>query len=682
MLCICLFRKQQHCETTLFTARVQSKVADKAVAELEGKVLGADDYDVLLTGPSFITMNDGRPLACYLPGVLKTVEDAVGVYDILHPLYKHTTNNRGSASGTKRIQRGSAGKMGIRSDAMPVSSEILGAVDPQGVYKYCRLTAWNGKNVPQWEALQPFFHAIAHELERYVPQRYAAQQQFAERTDAHWLVPGTPFTTITVNNCVDAETECLTKRSGWTSYSELRVDDEILAYDPESDTTCWEQLRDLHVNPEYRGYMIKMNSRSFTALTTPDHRWPLAGRSTHKTRQVFRSEELPSTYWSFLRAAPHEAPSVPVYSDAFVRIAAWYFTEGSLLRVGTSVSVCQSDTHNPHHVDEIRRTLKELGAISLADWRNRICTIDDCQEKAVSRSMCNKHACRERHQRVKRGVNDTRERKGQSRRTGLVVNEYSDEKGDKITWVLTGNWVEQLLAVVEGDEKVPSMDFLIALTREQASIFVETCIKGDGMPERRAFGQWNTRRMDAYMTAAVLAGESPSANADGTYCALWSSRKVYASCVTSVAVPYRGVVWCPSVPSGHWVARRNGKVFLTGNSYSTGVHKDKGDLDAGFSALACLRRGTYTGGVLTFPQYRVGADMQDGDLMLMDAHQWHGNTKMICACGDQVQKRPCVTCGAERISVVCYYRTRMAKCGTAEEEYQRALDNTEKRSKL
>ncbi len=110
------------------------------------------------------------------------------------------------------------------------------------------------------------------------------------------------------------------------------------------------------------------------------------------------------------------------------------------------------------------------------------------------------------------------------------------------------------------------------------------------------------------------------------------------------------------------------------NTYPTGVHKDAGDLDSGFSTLSCLRRGSYTGGVLVWPRYRVAADMQDGDLLLMDAHEWHGNTRIrpfhdASVHGDpEADFRPmpdeCAGCSAERITVVAYYRTRLETCGT------------------
>lgn len=116
------------------------------------------------------------------------------------------------------------------------------------------------------------------------------------------------------------------------------------------------------------------------------------------------------------------------------------------------------------------------------------------------------------------------------------------------------------------------------------------------------------------------------------------------------------------------------------NSYSTGVHTDKGDLDEGFSCLIVGRSGSYSGGWLCFPEYRIGVDMQHGDLLLMDAHQWHGNTQMVCACGTLMSREPCKICNSERVSVVCYYRTKMIRCGTIEQENQKRVDSLENRA--
>ena len=276
-----------------------------AAAELEakqGKILGDEDYNLLLTGPSFVRMPDNRPLCVYLPGVLRAEVDSPGMYEVLHSLHSNRSINRGAASGSKRIRYTHS----TRSKSLPVASAAVGAMEGTGAKSYCRLTSWTGRNLPQWRSLQPLLQEVARRQRQYVPGRAEAQQAAADATDPAWVVPGTPFTTITVNN-----------------------------------------------------------------------------------------------------------------------------------------------------------------------------------------------------------------------------------------------------------------------------------------------------------------------------------------------------------------------------TFATGVHTDRGDLDAGFSAIAVLRRGDYSGGRLVFPEYRVAVDLGHGDLILMDAHQWHGNTALVCACGEQPNGW-CHTCGAERISVVSYFRTRVQGCGTPEQELRRA----------
>ena len=104
-------------------------------------------------------------------------------------------------------------------------------------------------------------------------------------------------------------------------------------------------------------------------------------------------------------------------------------------------------------------------------------------------------------------------------------------------------------------------------------------------------------------------------------------------------------------PSEYVIPETPFTTITVNNTYATGVHTDKGDLDEGISCLTFLRRGEYAGGQLCFPQYRVAVDGQHGDLLLMDAHQWHGNVALDLRSPD-----------AERVSLVLYYRTLMKEC--------------------
>jgi hypothetical protein len=160
-----------------------------------GKVLGDEDYDVLLTGPTLVSKLDSRPLCVYLPGVLTSLVNDPTTYAVLHSLRKIITRNRGLASGTPRYRSNQT-----RSYSRPTPSAVLGALDPGGQKRYCRLTAWTGRNLPEFETLQPLLQAIAGHFANEVPLRFAMQEARAKETDPAWVIPGTPFTTITVNN--------------------------------------------------------------------------------------------------------------------------------------------------------------------------------------------------------------------------------------------------------------------------------------------------------------------------------------------------------------------------------------------------------------------------------------------------------------------------------------------------
>jgi hypothetical protein len=130
-------------------------------------------------------------------------------------------------------------------------------------------------------------------------------------------------------------------------------------------------------------------------------------------------------------------------------------------------------------------------------------------------------------------------------------------------------------------------------------------------------------------------------------------------------------VFAESVPDRHaaqmaYVRRTSPDFVIPGTSFTTvtvnlnwqtAVHKDIGDLPAGFGVMTVLRAGSYSGCFLCFPAYRLAVDLRTRDVLLADVHEWHGNTPFTGVPGSFV-----------RLSLVLYYRSRMAECGTAAEE--------------
>jgi len=92
-------------------------------------------------------------------------------------------------------------------------------------------------------------------------------------------------------------------------------------------------------------------------------------------------------------------------------------------------------------------------------------------------------------------------------------------------------------------------------------------------------------------------------------------------------------------------------------NFATAVHKDAGDYPEGFGNLIIYREGHYEGSYFCLPEYGVGIDMQNQDVLFADVHSWHGNTPYENTSEDFM-----------RIAFVMYYREYMYQCKSPSEE--------------
>jgi hypothetical protein len=178
----------------LVELRLRSRIPDEELQEKIGKVLTPDDFNLLPTGDVKVLKPDGKPLLIYRRGIIPP-ELREQAWPVLHSLKNDTTTNRGLASGTPRVQG-----PGSRSYAKAVPSALLGAFEAQGPRKFCRLTAWTGREIEQYEQLWPLLTFIGERMLADAPDRYEAQMREVQKTHPDWVIPGTPFSTITVNN--------------------------------------------------------------------------------------------------------------------------------------------------------------------------------------------------------------------------------------------------------------------------------------------------------------------------------------------------------------------------------------------------------------------------------------------------------------------------------------------------
>jgi len=165
--------------------------------------------------------------------------------------------------------------------------------------------------------------------------------------------------------CVPLTSEILT-RSGWKHYNEVAVGDDVLAYDSTVDLCRWTPLRGIvtHLSEP----LLKFTSRSFTAVSTPDHRW-YGMRQVHldgsaygrkgMRRMVRRADALKSTDRICVSASAEGGSHG--FSPREAAILGWLVTDGTIFWHPTHPSQTQGFIYQtkPKTVAILRQLLGE-----------------------------------------------------------------------------------------------------------------------------------------------------------------------------------------------------------------------------------------------------------------------------------------------------------------------------------
>jgi hypothetical protein len=332
--------------------------------------------------------------------------------------------------------------------------------------------------------------------------------------------------------CVDIETQALTKR-GWLGIDELDESDTILSYSEGS--LKWSSIKSIY-RGHYDGLMHRLTVRGMDALITPNHKLVTA-RGLVKAEHLLESDQI------ILMGNAVEG-SDPVHQDSVVELAGWIVTEGCYERNENGIKRITIYQNSGPKADRIRNCLSTLGyKFSESTPRNKTITF------AISRA--------------------------DSRR------------------------IAELLP-----NKNLTMEFLLDLTPEQKELLIDTMIDGDGwrVGKNRRYVQKSKEGIDMFQALCTLAGHKTNSHLIEGHLSfgkitsyhqvnIFSARgnKTSGQCINfhggkrngrdhvgrgkdfhpnEPTTPYNGRVWCPETEYGCFVARRNGKVYLTGNTYN------------------------------------------------------------------------------------------------------------------
>ncbi len=329
--------------------------------------------------------------------------------------------------------------------------------------------------------------------------------------------------------CVDEKTEILTQR-GWLRYDQVREGDQTLSINPKTGLSAWDTIESVH---QYSGQhdLTRMESNQFSALTTGNHRWLVNSRPTLDGRSGGWRWKTTDTL-AYVDGVPGAAPCVDLpttskYSDEFVELVAWIWTEGSHLSDSAkSLSISQSHVVNPENVIRIRRTLEVLAPRPV---RN--------QDGYWS------------------------ERRDTTRSTRFAL----------------GAGLSSRFWSVFLRHKVVDPAFVLSLTEAQLRLFVDVSQLGDGCTKgaNNSIGQKSLDQLQAVQMACCLLGIPTTVRHSGpdAWKLLLGKRQfirpkqAQMSSLRITKELYEGTVWCVSTHNANWLARRSGSVYYTGNSW-------------------------------------------------------------------------------------------------------------------
>lgn len=321
--------------------------------------------------------------------------------------------------------------------------------------------------------------------------------------------------------CLSEDTEILTE-NGWKKGVEVKVGEKVMSWDSETEILCLSPVLQKTVAP-YQGAMVAFKNDNTDQLLTPNHRVYKKSR----IRQMIGGERKS---WFEKDWAVQSAGEISRCNSVFVPLAGWHDGEGiggedyaRLLgwiwtdgrfdnKPSIGVRIYQSFV-NQKYVDEIDRLL-----------------------------------CRIVPHRIKH----------ESRRT------YKGRNYVENSWFFTGDMVQKIRNDLPDCH--PSWDLLWRMTEEEKLAFLDSVIKGEG--KSRSFYQKDLADLEWFQTLLHMVGMQGCINKRKQSVVLHYNpmTQFQGRHLEYDKVEYDGIVWCVRVETGAFMARRNGKVFITGNS--------------------------------------------------------------------------------------------------------------------
>jgi len=315
--------------------------------------------------------------------------------------------------------------------------------------------------------------------------------------------------------CVPMHSEALTKQ-GWKKHKDLNIDDVILAYDIQTDTLKWTQIRNLHFYKNAK--TIKMDKQHFEIVSTPDHKW-IAYNRIQGFSKVVDNEKLNNI--------------IQTIQDV---------DEGKINKKQAEAK-CKSFRHyyKKYNGKTREQIIKEgrisKGGIALTKTRN------------LTRSMALLTAAR-------------------------LDNCYKPLQIETIS-KYGDNWVEKILNMSVEQIDAFFASAIIYDGHQKTDLLLEKNVGTRKTENTYSLKQKDEMHGDIFELAAFLSGRNVTRgqkNHHGITSFYVRDKRYIPLDVMRFSQDQEQDVWCPETEFGTWVMRQNNRILITGNSaYASGA---------------------------------------------------------------------------------------------------------------
>jgi len=329
--------------------------------------------------------------------------------------------------------------------------------------------------------------------------------------------------------CVDTETEILTRR-GWRRWFELQSGQLVSGFNIQTGLLEWQPLDRVVSYEVQKQPMIKVGNRDLDMLLTPNHRCVVRSRTKKETitkdYQIVGANKLNSRRYIPVASEWDKQNFVVRHQyihPAFAEICGWLLSDGHIIH-DKYIGISQSLEVNKHKCGRIKSRLNILRA----DYKEHIAT-------------------REYNGKPYRMMNLTI--KGWVADKFLEIFPLKNIPGDIM------DWSDRALGALlrgfiggDGHKRDDGRTVIVQKDYDRISMLQAIAVKlgYTARLTRRKGGTWNL-----FLTNRTYRGLRGT-NGKGT---------------TITKELYSGIVWCPQTPLNTFVARRNGSVFITGNTF-------------------------------------------------------------------------------------------------------------------